>query len=156
MSYGLMSLMKARGHKVEFVAEYAKELTYRRDFKTLDNQFDVMREQDRRLRDLIGHVDFIVHDSALPLGLLYAKSPFNQKWFEDWTWELYESYRNFTIFVERAKAYETYGRKETEAQALEIDRRTIKIFGPERINLTLPGREGNDREAYTALMDFVR
>jgi hypothetical protein len=152
LSYGLMSLLKSRGHRAEYVPEYAKELVYRRDFTKLANQFEVTREQDRRLRDLLGQVDWIVHDTALPLGIIYAKPPFDEEWNVRRTWELYDGYENFTIFVKRVKAYEAYGRNQTEAEAVALDDQIKNLFGPSRINLTLEGKEGNEEEAYKALM----
>lgn len=154
LAYGLMSLLKARGHKAEFVPEYAKELTYRRDWDALRNQNNVTTEQDHRLRILLGQVDWIIHDTALPLGLIYAPEPYNQPWFERRVWDLYEGYRNFTIFVNRVKPYETYGRSQTEEEAKAIDAKIKNLFGAFRINLTLDGKEGNEEAAYRTLLDL--
>lgn len=156
LAYGLMSLLKARGHKAEFVPEYAKEITYRRDWALLSNQNAVTTEQDHRLRVLLGQVDWIIHDTALPLGLIYAPAPFNEPWFERRVWDLYEGYRNFTIFVNRVKPYETYGRSQSEDEARLIDARIKNLFGIDRINLTLDGKEGNEETAFQTLMGIER
>jgi hypothetical protein len=151
LSYGLIAKLKAEGHKAELVTEYAKELTWRRDFASLSNQFEVTREQDRRLRDLIGQVDFIVHDTALPLGVLYAKPPYNEEWHIRRCWELFDSYRNFNVFVTRKKKYQTAGRNQTEAEAVELDKRIRQLFDG-RINIEVEGRSDAVDQVYDALM----
>lgn len=155
LAYGLMSLLKSRGHKAEYVPEYAKEITYRRDWTLLANQNAVTTEQDSRLRALLGQVDWIVHDTALPLGLMYAEPPFNEKWFERRVWDLYEGYRNFTIFVKRVKPYQSYGRKQSEEESNVLDKRIYDLFGPDRIDLTVEGKEGAEHGAYQALMELT-
>lgn len=156
LAYGLMSLLKSRGHKAEYVPEYAKEITYRHDWIALANQNAVTTEQDRRLRDLLGQVDWIVHDTALPLGLMYAPGDFAEPWFAERVWQMYNGYDNYTIFVKRIKKYETYGRRQTESEAKALDQKIFDLFGPDRINLIVEGREGNEEEAYQALMRIPR
>lgn len=156
LSYGLIAALKSRGHKAEYVPEYAKELTFRRDWNTINDQGVVTREQDRRLRDLLGHVDFIIHDTALPLGLMYTKGDYTQDWFARRVWELYEGYNNFNCFVRRVKPYATYGRSQTESEARELDDRIRKLFGPEKIHLEVDGAEGSVDIAYKALLEYAK
>lgn len=154
LSFGLVAALKARGHRAECVLEYAKELTYRRDWETLKRQDVVTTEQDRRIRDLIGHVDFVIMDTSLPLGIIYAPEPYQEDWFARRAWELFDGYNNFTIFVRRVKAYQTYGRSQTEGEAQEIDKRILKLFDG-RIDLTVDGAEGSVEQAYESLMKFL-
>ncbi len=157
LAYGLIALLKARGHRAELVQEFAKELTYRRDWVTLANQDIVTREQDRRIRDLIGHVDVVVQDSALPLGIIYAQGEFAEaEWFKRRVWELYEGYNNYTIFVTRRKKFQQYGRKQTEQESLALDQKILDLFGPERIDLIVNGDETAVETAYEALMKIPR
>ena len=153
MSYGLIAKLKAEGHKAELVTEYAKDLTYRRDFEALRNQFEVTREQDRRLRDLLGQVDWIVHDTALPLGLLYIPegSPYAGDWFRRRTWEMFDGYRNFNVFVTRKKAYQQYGRTQTEDEARILDQHILELFEG-RIDFTVTGDSEAVDKVYAALM----
>lgn len=155
LAYGLMSLLKSRGHKAEFVPEYAKELTYRRDWAGLANQDAVTTEQDRRLRALLGQVDWIVHDTALPLGLVYAPAPYDEEWFERRVWDLYDGYDNYTVFVNRVKPYQDYGRRQTEEESRALDIKIKNLFGPERINLTVDGKEGSEEAVYRAIFDLA-
>lgn len=156
LSYGLMSLLKSRGHKAEYVPEHAKEITYRRDWVALANQNAVTTEQDRRLRDLLGQVDWIIHDTALPLALMYASGDFAESWFADRVWQMFDGYDNFNIFVKRVKPYETYGRKQTEVEARALDTKILNLFGPDRIHFEVDGKEGNEELTYQALMRIPR
>lgn len=63
--------LKKAGAKVEFVSEYAKELTYRKSEKIYD-QRHVTGVQEERLAVLRGQVDFVVQDTSLLLGLVYV------------------------------------------------------------------------------------
>lgn len=154
LAFGLMSLLKSRGEKAEFVSEHAKELTYRRDWAALANQDAVTREQDRRIRELIGLVDFVVTDTAIPMGIVYADPTEFGDWFRSRCWQLHDSYTSFTVFVRRMKSYQTYGRKETEEEARRKDQEILDLFGPERIHYTVDGTEGAAEEVYAALMKF--
>lgn len=157
LSYGLIALLKARGHRAELAQEFAKELNYRRDWVTLANQDAVTREQDRRIRDLIGHVDFVIQDTALPLGIIYAQGEYAEgQWFARRVWELYDGYNNFTIFVRRVKPYQDYGRSQKEDEARELDQKIRDLFGPQRIDLLVDGDEKAVEIAYEALMKLPR
>lgn len=154
LAYGLMAKLKCEGHNAELVVEYAKELTYRRDFDALKNQFEVVREQDRRLRDLVGQVDIIVNDSPLLLGICYAIPPYDQPWNVQRTWELFNSYNNFNIFVRRVNPYQTSGRKESEDRSKEIDAQIAALFDSE-MDLRLDADESAVDRAYQAVLKVL-
>lgn len=155
-AYGLIALLKARQQNAELVQEFAKELTFRRDWASLANQDIVTREQDRRIRDLIGLVDFVVQDSALPLGICYAQGEFAEaEWFKRRVWELYDGYNNFTIFVRRKKVFEQSGRSQNEQQSRALDTKIFDLFGAARIDLIVDGDDKAPETAYGALMNFT-
>jgi len=143
--------MKANKLKAELVTEFAKELVYRRDYATLANQFEVTREQDRRLRDLLGQVDFVVHDSAIPLGIIYATGPYAEDWNVRRTWEMFDGYNNFNVFVRRKKRYEAYGRTQTEEEARALDVKILDLFGQDRLHLVVDGDEDAVQKVFEAV-----
>jgi hypothetical protein len=118
---GLFFLMKLAGFRTELVVEAAKEYTYDKAWSKLEDQFYVTAQQQRRLRRLIGEVDYIVTDSPLPMGLLYAKPPFTEAWFERSVWETFNTFNNVNIRLLRVKEYQTYGRSQNEYEARAID-----------------------------------
>ena len=114
-------------HPVEMVTEFAKELTYDENWKTLSNQQLVTSEQDQRLRRLIGHVDYAITDSPLLLGCVYGADLWALDEMQEQWWKLFKTYDNINIFVERVKPYQPYGRSQDEDQARILDRRLRKL-----------------------------
>jgi nicotinamide riboside kinase len=151
---GLFSMMKMRGHKVELVTEFAKDLTYKKDFITLANQLAVLGEQDHRLRRLEGHVDYVITDSPLMLSIVYAAGIYSEQWFKRAAWGAFCTYDNINFLLKRAKPYATYGRNQNEEQALEIDgvlRRLLDAYGVEFAQIA--GNEQAPGEIYSLLFE---
>lgn len=117
---GLFNLMKNRGHRVELVTEFAKDLTYARDWESRKNQLYMLGVQDQRLRRLVGQVDWAITDSPLPLGLAYAGEEYG-RWFREATLGAWGRYHNRNVFLHRAKPYAGYGRDQTETEAESLD-----------------------------------
>lgn len=147
---GLFHIMKLAGEKVELVLEYAKDLTYEKAWSKLENQWYVTGKQDARLRRLLGQVDWIITDSPLPISIAYARGPFGEPWFHDSVWNLFNTYDNFTVYIEREKAYQPYGRSQSEDEAREIDVRLRDLFG-DRIDLVVKGDPNAPHVIYEAL-----
>jgi hypothetical protein len=127
LAAGLFNAMKSMGLRVELVTEYAKDLTYEKNYGTLQNQFLVAAKQDSRLRRLEGQVEWAVADSPLPLAIAYA-TPEYDEWLSPAIIAAYRRYVNYDFFVRRKKPYMGYGRTQTEHQALAIDITLRDIF----------------------------
>lgn len=104
----LFALMKARGHKVELLTEYAKECVYAGDEESLRDPLWIFANSARRLARLEGKVEWAILDSPLPLCLAYARAP----WLEAAIREHFGRYDNRDFFIRRVKPYQTYGRRE--------------------------------------------
>ena len=116
---GLFYLMKRNGMSAELVTEYAKEKVYDGFLGCLEDQIYIFGQQQRRLKRLVGHVEFAITDSPILLSTLYNKdlSPT----FDKFVLETYHSYSNIGFFIERAKPYVAVGRTQDFAQACELD-----------------------------------
>jgi AAA domain len=126
---GLFSLMKMRGHKVELVTEYAKELTYSGEWTKLTQQEHILFEQWQRQARLENNVDYAITDSPLPLNIIYAREDLRtNEDFSDKVMDYYNEFDNFNIMLKRCKPYSFYGRKETSDKALEIDHECIHML----------------------------
>lgn len=125
LAAGLFNIMKSLGFKVELALEAAKDETYEGNRTTLDNQFLLAALQDHRLRRLVGHVDWVVTDSPIPIGEVYT-TPEYIEWVP-WA-EAYERYNNYDVFVQRTKPYAIFGRNQTEAEAHGLDVRLRALF----------------------------
>jgi hypothetical protein len=118
---GLFNLMKAKGLRVELVMEVFKDFVYEKT-SALGNQLLLLGLQDQRLRRLVGEVDYAITDSPLPLSLVYATEEY-ELLLDPLAYEAYERYENVDYFINRTKAYQQYGRSQTEHEALLADLR---------------------------------
>lgn len=122
---GLFYKMKLNGLKVEYIQEYAKDLTYGKDTVKLSDQLLLLGEQHHRMFRIKDHVDFIIHDAPFVIGMAYASNEFVPlKEYEALILALYNRYEHLNIFLERdikKHAYLEYGRSQTLNQAIEKD-----------------------------------
>jgi hypothetical protein len=127
---GLFFKMKMSGkiNSVELVTEFAKDLVYAGRLKELrpENQMYITAKQYSRLHRLIGNVDYVITDSPIIQGLLYTSWNYFPS-FKPLVKEIFESFENINIFLNRTKPYNTYGRTQTEEEA-DIVSMNISIF----------------------------
>jgi ABC-type oligopeptide transport system ATPase subunit len=152
----LFVLMKQAGHKVELVTEFAKTLTYEENRVTLDNQLALLGEQDRKLRRLSGKVDYAITDSPLLLSLVYARGEFRRGWFTDAVRGAFDSYNNVQIFLKRKKAYQTYGRWQTEEEARELDKEIAAMLFREHVIEDCVVVDGDEDAAFTIYNEVLK
>jgi len=116
--------LKQDDKKVEYIQEYAKDLTYSAEQVRLRDQVHVLGEQHHRLVRLEGQVDIAIHDSPFIMGLAYAdynKVP--KESFTTFVRDLFMSYNNLNILLERSPyhPYKPYGRSQSASEALQKD-----------------------------------
>ena len=138
----LFGIMKAKRMNVEYVPEFAKDLTWKQS-KCIDDQIYVFANQHHALYTLLGQVDYIITDSPLLLSLHYVTlglSKFNRSYnpifptFEELIRETYRQYENIDYFVERGdRQFIQAGRNQNEQQAKEIDTSVYDLLNKEHI-----------------------
>lgn len=133
---GLFYKMKTKGFKVEYVQEYAKDLTFGKDYVKLSDQLLLLGEQHHRMFRLKDQVDFVIHDSPFIMGMAYASDeliPLEE--FEALIRSLYDRYDHINVFLKRnvdAHGYQEYGRNQSLDEAERKDRiikKWLKKFG---------------------------
>lgn len=117
--------LKKQGFVAEYVQEYAKELVWDNKLNKLDgsmqNQFEILKEQVSRIDRLQGKVDFIVTDSPVLLNAVYLKKT-NSEYVQSIR-NLYGHLNNYNYFVERnPNAFEKEGRIHNLSESLKIDK----------------------------------
>lgn len=117
---GLFCELKYRDIKCELVTEYAKDMTYENRGNILADQLYILAKQNRRVQRLVGIVDYIITDSPIIIGLMYMPKNYFTN-FAPLVWQMFNSYNNINFFLNRKKAYQTYGRNQTEEEAKQID-----------------------------------
>lgn len=119
--------LKLAGHTVEYLQEYAKGLVWTKDYTTLNNQHWVTQRQYQSLKQMEGHVEYVVTDGPLVQGIYYnmhnPDNTSNVEKTQKMILECHSQFNNINIFLDRGQhfSYETAGRLQTEDEAREID-----------------------------------
>lgn len=116
--------LKIAGYNAEYVQEYAKDLVYEQNFEMLDgspeHQFEILKEQTRRLDRLYDKVEFIVTDSPVLLNTVYNKALTPE--YAEAVGELYKQYTNFSFFMGRdVSHFQEEGRIHNLEQSIQKD-----------------------------------
>lgn len=136
-SAGLFSAMKQNGARVEYVQEFAKELTFSNDTTRLKDQLLILGEQHHRVFRLRDSVDFAIHDSPIILGLAYIEEdgfiPVGE--FRELVLRLHANYDNINIVLGRSEEhpYQEYGRSQTKVEAEQKDVSIRELLDSNRI-----------------------
>lgn len=117
----LYALMKWEKISVELVDEYAKQLSWEKRFKTLEDQLYVVASQNRKIQRLVGQVDYIITDSPIIMALPYAKPDYLPLYFKKLVFEVFDTYDNMNFFLNRLKPFHQQGRHHNEEQSKELD-----------------------------------
>lgn len=117
----LFALMKWSNKSVELVNEYAKEIVWEQRYKIFEDQLYVTAKQNRKLHRVKDQVEWAITDSPLLLSMVYSKPDYLPKTFRSMIYELYDTYDNINIFLEREKPYHQVGRNQSEEEARELD-----------------------------------
>ncbi len=118
--------MKRRGMNVELVTEVAKDFVWEGRMKTLDIQPYVTIKLFRNLYRLKGKVDYVISDSPILLGCIYADkyAPTLPASYKQFIVDLHkqELDPSVNIVLERLFDYDSSGRYQSEEEALQLDR----------------------------------
>ena len=132
----LVADLKKHGIQAEYVSEYAKDLVWEKNNVLLDgspeSQFEILKEQLKRMDRLYGQVDVIVTDAPILLNQVYNKdlTPEYQKMIGS----LCKQYNSYNFFLERnPHTYETQGRLQTLAESQAKDAEIAAVLKDNRI-----------------------
>jgi tRNA uridine 5-carbamoylmethylation protein Kti12 len=129
---GLFYEMKKALYNVEFVHEWAKELTWDERFKCLTDQVSILGHQNNMVKRLDGKVDWVVTDTCIVMGLMYMPQNYYEN-FEPLMLEVFNSYDNVNVFVDRPDNYTEVGRNQTLEEARAIDDRILDLLENHRV-----------------------
>ena len=136
----LFSKLKEKGYEVENVSEFAKELVWEGRSEAFDDRLYMHGEQNHRLMQMNGKLDFIITDSPLFLTSVYnnyyLKNKFPasyNKMIDTVTLETFELYNNKVYLLQRDTNYKIIGRRENKKEALQIDEALIMYLKKNKI-----------------------
>jgi nicotinamide riboside kinase len=124
---GLFHLMKLAGLEVELAMEYAKDLVWANRQDDFKYQYYVTAKQAYRIERLIGKVDYIITDSPILLGVIYAPKDYFPN-YKPFLWDLHNSHDSINLFINRVKPYNPNGRNQTEEGAKILNGQIRDIF----------------------------
>ena len=124
----IFSILKEKGYEVENVSEFAKELVWEGRQEAFNDRLYMHGEQNHRLMQMNGKLDFIITDSPLFLTSVYNAYYLKDKFPDSYnkmidlvTLETFNLYQNKTYFLSRNTNYKNIGRRESEEVANKID-----------------------------------
>ena len=125
---GLAYELKTEGFKVEIITEYAKELCILSSEHLLENQIWVFANQYQKMKYLSEDLDFVITDSPLMLSSFYGlKYNYSFDSLFPLIKDVYNSFDNINLFLEREHAWDQYARVQTEEESKE-DSEKLKAF----------------------------
>jgi len=137
ISTGVFHQMKKEGYSIEYVPEYAKDLTYSKDHFKIKDQVMILAKQSHPWFKLEGQVDYTVNDGPFFLGLVYLQDNphLPKEEFKNLLVSMWKSYHTINIFLERnleEHGYQEYGRNQTLEEAIQKDKeikQTLEEYG---------------------------
>ena len=136
----LFSKLKEKGYEVENVSEFAKELVWEGRKEAFNDRLYMHGEQNHRLMQMYGKLDYIITDSPLFLTSIYnnyyLKDSFPKsynKMIDTVTSETFKLYNNLVYVIDRATNYSTVGRRESSSTAKIIDKDIVAYLKKNKI-----------------------
>lgn len=121
---GLFHVMKLQKMECELVTEYAKDLVWAERHPMFSEQDYIFAKQNHRLRRLRDKVDWVITDSPIVLTFFYMPDNYpGKEHFCNFVREMFTSYDNINVFLDRVKDYNPNGRNQSESEARDLDRR---------------------------------
>lgn len=122
LASGVFFMLKLHGVSCELVGEFAKSLTWGKQYDLLADQGYVFKNQRLLLDNVVDHVDVVIVDTSLLLSLVYNRDITSDE-FKQHVLDTYNTYNNLTINLIRATDidYEECGRNQCLSEASGID-----------------------------------
>lgn len=120
---GVFHYLKREGVNCEYIQEYAKDVVWGENFKTLDNQIYVYGKQHNRIFRLKGKVDVIITDAPPIMGMVYCDWTKTSPFLSELAFEEHhrDDVNTLNFFIKRAKPYNPSGRTQDAEGAKVVD-----------------------------------
>jgi hypothetical protein len=160
---GLSYYFKLAGVNIEYLSEYAKDLTWRGDNHTLALQPYVTVKQLRNMYDLCreeSDLKAIITDTSILLAMVYPGFASSDK-FNEWIKETRQYFDFKTIYLVRntdKHQYNPKGRRQTSQQATEKDDEVLQMLLEHNIEfqkVEFNGEEGV-KQLFNTLMEELK
>lgn len=123
----VFSKLKMLGVNAELVTEYAKDKVWEENDAVFKNQAYIFGKQYFRISRLYGKVDVVVTDSPLLLSSFYNTCELLGEEFNSLVCNVFNSYSNINMFIDRVKEYNEAGRFQSEKDS-DLVARSLGLF----------------------------
>lgn len=148
----IFSYLKMKGVNAELITEFAKDKTWEDNKMALSNQAYVFGKQSYRMSRCADKVDVLITDSPLFLSALYNQDEVLGEDFNKVVLNVFNSYENINIFVNRNKPYNPIGRNQTEEESDNLSVSLKEILNKYNINYT---EHFGDEENYQKIAAMI-
>ena len=153
----LFAKMKRSYYNVELVTEYAKDMVWEERHKIFGEQDYITAQQNKRLRRLIGKVDFAITDSPILLGMCYIPQDYYISCFRQFIWEIFSSYNNLNFYIEREKGYVQIGRNQSASEAMEKDNLMYNVLKTYQVPFhSIAGNEHAEDDIFKVVKAYAK
>lgn len=130
---GLFYIMKQRGHSVELINEFAKEMVWEDHSTIMSDQLYLLAHQHRKQLRLVGKVDYCVTDSPILLNVIYRNmygAPIYSQILDQLCIECHQKYQNINILLKRPmdQQFQQQGRFQNLAQSIWVDDQLVQLL----------------------------
>ena len=140
VSAELFAKLKKKGLEVEYVTEFAKDLVWEKRDETFKDQAYIFGKQYHRIFRVIDKVDIVVTDSPILLSAIYDVE--QDEDLRRYILKKFNAMDNINIMLQRKFKYNPNGRRETEYEAKEVDKKISKFLIENNINhVVIPNSE---------------
>lgn len=118
LAFGLMYRLKMNGCDAELAHEWIKDKIYEGSPYPFHDQLFTYAQQNKKLRQLNGKVDYIITDSPSVQCVAYVET--EPEIYPQMALDYFNQYDNLNFFIERTHPYQPSGRNQTEEQAAVV------------------------------------
>lgn len=131
----IFAKLKKEHVNVEYVSEYAKDMTWEKRFNVLGDQIYIFAKQYRRISRLFGEVDVIIVDSPLLMCCTYMTPGYYSE-LKNLILQVWNDCDNMSYFLTRKTKYVEVGRSQTQEEAIDKDNQIIRLLAENTVNVT--------------------
>lgn len=113
----IFSELKMAGVNAEMAVEFAKEKCWEESVEVFKNQAYIFGKQYFRLTRIKDKVDVVVTDSPILLSCFYNNQAELGEHFDLMCKDVFNSFNNYNVLLNRVKPYNPAGRFQTEAES---------------------------------------
>jgi hypothetical protein len=144
----IFSELKVKGIECELITEFAKRKVWEGNTTCLENQLYISSKQIYSMFTVAKHVDVIVTDSPIILGVIYG----NDDLLEPIIIREHNKYENLDFFLTRTTPYDPVGRVQDESTAYLLDKKIENLLIRQSSSYTkLPA----DNKSIQQILDII-